>query len=230
MYRLPDIEEPFDFPNNFQTSPEGLLAVGGNLHPDTLLAAYSRGIFPWFNRNDPILWWHPDPRLVLFPKDVHVSQNMHSLIKQQHYKITINSAFDAVLTACAATREQKRPDTWLLPPLVSALKVLHQKGYAHSVEIWTHAGTLVGGLYGVALGQVFFGESMFHLEPNTSKLALITLCKILAKNNYRIIDCQVDSAHLRSMGAKTIPRKRFLELLQAGETQLKQPGRLTPPG
>lgn len=230
MYRLPDTEEPFEFPNNFQTSPEGLLAVGGNLHPDTLIAAYSRGIFPWFNHDDPILWWHPDPRLVLLPKHVHVSQNMANLIKQQHYKITIDSAFDAVLEACAAAREQKRPDTWLLPNLIAALKVLHQRGYAHSVEVWTHTGALVGGLYGVALGQVFFGESMFHHEPNTSKLALITLCKILAKNDYRVIDCQVDSAHLRSMGAQAIPRKRFLELLQAGETHLKQPGNLKIPG
>lgn len=226
MYFLPNISAPLEFPNSFVTTPEGLLAIGGNLHPKTLIAAYSKGIFPWYNREDPILWWHPNPRLVLFPEKVHITHKMAKLIRQDHYRITLNQNFPGVISACANKRGPKRNDTWLMPELIVSYSRLHEMGFAHSVEVWNTNNELVGGVYGIALGKIFFGESMFSHEPNTSKLGFIALCKLLVQNHFLVIDCQVETEHMKSLGAESIPRRQFLTLLKRGETQNRLPASL----
>ncbi|MGI9251065.1 MAG: leucyl/phenylalanyl-tRNA--protein transferase [Pseudohongiellaceae bacterium] len=193
-------------------SPNGLLAAGGDLTPDWLLTAYRQGIFPWFDERQPILWWAPDPRLVLYPGQMHISRSLKRLARKTSYRITADTSFAAVVDACAETTDLARPGTWITRDMKAAFQILHELGYAHSVEVWQDKD-LVGGLYGLALGKVFFGESMFSLEPNTSKLALWCLERQLAAWGYGLIDCQVSSRHLISLGAETIPRRRFQELL-----------------
>lgn len=216
MYRLPDTNQPLDFPDDFETSPEGLLAIGGNLHPQTLIQAYKKGIFPWFSEGDPILWWHPDPRMVLFPQELHVSQSMQKVRKQfessSENRFLINSDFLQVMLACAEVARKNQDGTWITESMVQAYFELHKKGFAHSYEIW-QGEELVGGLYGVKIGKVFFGESMFHKSNNMSKLALIYLCEHLLKEGCLMLDCQQETQHLASMGARPIPRIQFLEIL-----------------
>ena len=196
--------------------PEGLLALGGDLAPQTLLRAYAAGIFPWFGPQDPLLWWSPDPRLVLHPAQVHVSRSLGKRLRAGSYRVSFDRAFDAVIEACAGPRAAGT-GTWLTPAMRTAYRALATDGYAHSVETWA-GDALVGGLYGLALGRVFFGESMFSHAPDASKVALVHLCRRLHARGFVLVDCQVGSAHLRSLGAVDMPRGEFLTCL-AGHAQ-----------
>ena len=209
IYRL---TKELIFPHPYLSDENGLLAIGGDLSPDRLLLAYSMGIFPWFNENDPILWWSPDPRFVLFPEKVKVSRSTKKLMKKDIFDITFDTAFRSVINKCSKTRQDA---TWITPQMQEGYIKLHELGFAHSVEVW-HEGHLVGGLYGVTLGKCFFGESMFSLMSNASKLALINLCQELLQKEFLFIDCQVYTKHLESMGAEMISRVDFLELLKKG--------------
>lgn len=186
------------------TEPAGLLAAGGSLEVDWLLAAYRRGIFPWFSDNDPILWWSPAPRTVLYPKCFHQSKSLQKLARRQHYQITEDRDFEAVIEACAKQRDDQH-GTWINSRMIEAYIGMFHAGYAHSIEC-RRDGELVGGLYGIALGQVFFGESMFSREANTSKLCLKHL---VDSGRYEMIDCQLPTAHLKSLGAIEIDRETF---------------------
>lgn len=218
MYQLPDTSRIITFPDDFSTTEEGLLALGGNLHPQTLLNAYEKGIFPWFNEGDPILWWHPDPRLVLYPDKVHITRKMRTLRLRDTYTTYFNRDFAGMIKRCAAKRGKGRRGTWITPELMESFLKLHEMGYAHSVETYSADGKLVGGMYGLALGRIFFGESMFSDEPNTSKLALFALCDALIQKDFILLDCQVESEHLKSLGAETISRADFLQALKNGRT------------
>ena len=192
--------------------PNGLLAAGGDLSPPRLLEAYRRGIFPWFEEGQPALWWAPDPRMVLFPNECHVSRSLKRLLKRGLFRISTDTAFTEVIAACAAPRDGV-PGTWITPAMQQAYITLHHLGHAHSVEIWQE-NQLVGGLYGVALGRVFFGESMFSRCSNASKVAFASLAEKLHHWNYRLLDCQMSSEHLFSLGAREIPRSEFETILQ----------------
>ncbi len=192
--------------------PNGLLAVGGDLSPERLLAAYRQSIFPWYSEGQPILWWSPDPRAVLFPADLHVSRSLRKKLRKRALEITLDRAFEEVVAACAEPRSYEK-ETWISPEIHRAYTTLHRLGYAHSVEAWRD-GRLVGGLYGVALGRIFFGESMFSRESDASKIAFVHLTRQLQRWGFVVIDCQVGSDHLRSLGAVDIPRREFLALLE----------------
>lgn len=191
--------------------PDGLLAVGGDLRPERLLKAYERGIFPWF-QEEPILWWSPGTRMVLHPEQLHVSRSMRRLLRQGHFRVTLDQAFARVIAQCALLREE-HPGTWITPEMQAAYCRLHALGHAHSVEVWEQ-DTLVGGLYGIAMGQLFFGESMFSLRSNASKAALICLTRQLQRWGFQLIDCQVPSEHLRSLGASEMSRAQFQQYLE----------------
>lgn len=193
------------------TEPDGLLAAGGNLHSETLIKAYSLGIFPWYCDPDPILWWSPNPRCALHPKDVHISGSMKKVMRKNHFKITFDNAFKEVILACSLPRSYT-DETWIMPEMIDAYCELHDQGIAHSVEVWEE-DDLIAGLYGVHLGKAFFGESMFSKKNNASKIAFIHLCQQLNKAGFELIDCQVESQHLLSLGARNIPRKDFLNKL-----------------
>lgn len=196
------------------TDPDGLLCAGGDLSPARLLEGYRRGIFPWFSAGQPILWWSPDPRTVLYPAEFKVSRSLAKTIRNRGLTVTVDRAFAEVMARCAD--ERLRPEgTWISPQMRVAYQRLHEFGLAHSYETWD-GDRLVGGLYGVALGSVFFGESMFSLERDASKVALAELVRAMIERNGRLIDCQVASAHLESLGARSIPRRRFVhELAEA---------------
>lgn len=196
------------FPPPGAARPDGLLAIGGDLSVGTLVTAYSQGIFPWFNEGQPILWWTPDPRLVLYPDKVKVSRSLRKSIKNKGYRVTFNAEFESVIRACAEQREYQE-GTWINLMMLEAYEEMHRLGWAHSVEVYAKDGRLVGGLYGIAIGEVFFGESMFHTERDASKVALVSLCRHLLARGYVIIDCQVHSDHLVSLGAEEIPRSVF---------------------
>lgn len=192
--------------------PNGLLAVGGNLTPRRLLTAYMQGIFPWYSQGQPILWWSPDPRAVLFPARVKVSRSLRKEIRNGHFEVTLDRAFRDVIQACA----QPRPNsagTWITPEITEAYCHLHSMGFAHSVEAW-HDGKLVGGLYGIALGKVFFGESMFSRVTNASKVAFVHLVRQLQAWGFVLIDCQIQSDHLRSLGSEDLRRAGFIRVLK----------------
>ncbi len=193
--------------------PDGLLCAGGNLSVDTLASAYRQGIFPWFSDGQPILWWSPDPRMILTPETLRVSKSMRKLLRQQRngkqFQLTANHAFTKVIQACAEIREEHE-GTWITDDMQTAYMDFHKAGYAHSIEVWLD-DSLVGGLYGIAMGRVFFGESMFSRESNTSKLALISL---LQTELFDVVDCQVHTPHLESLGAHLIPRNAFIERIQ----------------
>ncbi len=205
----------YDFPhtNNALTDPDGLLAIGGDLAPERIITAYLQGIFPWYNPGQHILWWSPNPRTVLFPEKLHISKSLKKLIKQQRFTTTIDQAFEQVIHYCAETPRIDQDGTWITDEMQQAYIQLHQLGVAHSAECWLD-GELVGGLYGLALGQVFFGESMFAHQSNASKVAFVYLLDALKKRNYALIDCQVMTPHLLSLGAEEIPREQFLKLLK----------------
>ena len=200
-----------EFPDPRLTDAEGLLAIGGDLHPETLVKAYSIGAFPWFNEEDPILWWCPDPRLVLFPSEIHVSKSMKQVLKKGLFSYSMNTCFDEVIQQCRTLRIEE--GTWISAEITEAYSTMHQLGLAHSVEVWLNE-ELVGGFYGIQLGKVFFGESMFSKVSNASKAALIYFCLHCLREGIQIIDCQQSTAHLISMGAKEISRDAFLLLLE----------------
>jgi len=193
-------------------SPNGLLAAGGSLSPDWLIHAYQRGIFPWFEADQPILWWCPDPRMVLLPDELHISRSLSKLLRNHPYQVSIDQDFAGVISACSEPRTRSE-GTWITDELKIAYQNLHASGIAHSVEVWDQS-KLVGGLYGVALGKVFFGESMFSRSSNCSKLALVFLVQHLREWGYELIDCQVATSHLASLGAREIPRREFLAQLR----------------
>lgn len=207
------LNEDIIFPDPNLAEDSGLLAIGGDLSTERLLLAYKSGIFPWYDEISPILWWSPNPRLILIPSEIKVSRSLRSLIKKSLYIVTFDKYFEGVITRCASIRKEKMQGTWITEDMIEAYIRLHNEGYAHSVECWFD-GKLVGGLYGVSLGRAFFGESMFSEMSNTSKIALVKLAERLIKWNFSLIDCQMATPHLISMGAKTISRQRFLNLLK----------------
>lgn len=203
--------QPFPPVHLAMRDPNGLLAIGGDLSATRLLRAYRQGIFPWYNPDEPILWWCPDPRTVLPPSGMHVSHSLRKTIRRADYALSFDRAFDEVLEACSAARGKSR-GTWLGDDMRGAYAELHRRGNAHSVEVWRD-GALIGGLYGVTLGRVFFGESMFSRATDASKLALYWLAQQLQRWDFEMIDCQVSSAHLLSLGARELPREQFLKTL-----------------
>jgi leucyl/phenylalanyl-tRNA--protein transferase len=209
VFQLPD---DILFPDPSLAEPDGLLAVGGDLSPERLLAAYKNGIFPWYSEHEPILWWSPDPRLVLFPKKFKVSHSLKQKIKKNVFSVRMDSDFEQVISACAETERNHEDGTWITDEMKEAYNELHRKGFAHSVESYFD-GKLVGGLYGVSLGKAFFGESMFHMMTDASKVALYYLVEKAKEFNFLFIDSQVETEHLMSLGAELIPRKKYLKLL-----------------
>lgn len=206
------LNEDIWFPDVSKASPEGLLAIGGDLSIERLLLAYKTGIFPWFETDEPILWWSPDPRFVLYPKKLKVSKSMRQVMRNQDYKVTVNKDFRAVITACALVKRSGQESTWVTHSMIEAYVKLHELGYAKSIEVWK-ADNLVGGLYGIDLNNgVFCGESMFAKESNASKVGFISF---IQNTNYKLIDCQVYTNHLESLGAEEIPRALFLKLLKS---------------
>ncbi len=201
------------FPPPHLARSDGLLALGGDLSPSRLLEAYRRGIFPWYLPGEPILWWSPDPRLVLFPDEIHVARRLKRIIRQGRFVVTVDRSFAEVVGACATTLRGTETGTWIIPDMIEAYVGLHHRGYAHSVEVW-QGGELAGGLYGVSLGRAFFGESMFSRADNASKVGLVCLVEALVRQGFSIIDCQVTTAHLLQFGAREICRSRFLAELE----------------
>lgn len=192
--------------------PNGLVAAGGSLSPTRLLNAYQQGIFPWFEDDQPILWWSPDPRMIIKPAEIYISTSLRKLINKRRYHCTLDTAFNNVISACSAPREDQQ-GTWITSSMISAYQNLHQQGHAHSVEVWL-GDELVGGLYGIAIGQVFFGESMFTRQNNASKVGFAFLCQQLDNWGYQLIDCQVESSHLIRLGCYTVPRDSFAQQLE----------------
>lgn len=209
---LQGIADPFPAPELALTEPNGLLAVGGDLHPQRLLTAYYQGIFPWFSHEDPILWWSPDPRAIFLPDEVNVSRSLRKFIKKAGWRFTINHAFADVVAGCAMPREQQA-GTWITGEIRLAYQQLHELGRAHSIEVWQEQ-RLIGGLYGINVGQVFCGESMFHRETNASKAAFVMLSQHVKAAGYQLIDAQVMNPHLLSLGARALKRDDFIGRLQ----------------
>lgn len=207
------LDDRLVFPLVDHANADGLLAVGGDLSPERLLLAYKEGIFPWFNNDDLILWWSPDPRMVLFPEKVKISKSMRKVIQNNTFRITKNEAFEEVLNHCAEQKRKGQQGTWITKNMQEAYMELYEKGFAKSYEVW-HNNDLVGGLYGVDLGFVFCGESMFSKVSNASKYAFIKLAQELEQQDYVCIDCQVHTPHLQSLGAEEIPRQQFIEILK----------------
>ena len=208
------LSDEIAFPSPHLASKEGLLAVGGDLSQKRLLMAYRMGIFPWFSDNEPIMWWSPDPRLVLFPEEVRISKTLKKIIKKKKFQVTMDTAFVQVINHCAQVRLQNNQKTWIVKEMIDAYCQLYEAGFAHSVETW-HKGELAGGLYGVSLGRCFFGESMFTQVSNASNIALVKLVEHLVSFSFDMIDCQVTTEHLIRFGAREIARSRFLDQLKA---------------
>ena len=219
---FPDAGTAFD-------TPDGLLAAGGDLSEARLLYAYRHAIFPWFDEGQPILWWSPDPRCIIRPDEFHLSRRLHRYLRQSGFEISFNTAFGEIITKCAEDRDGQQ-GTWITSGMTEAYSNLHRNGWAHSVEVWSD-GELSGGLYGLAIGKAFFGESMFSRHSNASKAAMYALCQCLMKTGFSVLDCQVESPHLLSLGARLIPRAEFVNMLSAAcEPQSKllsfPPGRV----
>jgi leucyl/phenylalanyl-tRNA---protein transferase len=215
---------PSDFPPLELATPEGLLAIGGDLSPQRLIEAYSLGIFPWYNPGQPILWWSPDPRSVLYPQELKVSRSLRKTLRNGGFSVSIDTAFDRVISGCAAPRQSDTRESWISPEMRRAYLNLHEMRIAHSVEVW-RGGELAGGLYGVAMGTIFFGESMFSRVSGASKCALVALTGMLIQRKFHLIDCQIESKHLTSLGARSIPRRTFIHTLRSG---LARPSRCEP--
>ncbi len=199
------------FPNPRETSREGLVAWGGDLNPNRILSAYRQGIFPWYNESDPILWWSPDPRLVLYPKDIKISKSLKRSMKK--FEVKIDTNFRAVMQKCRDVRVNNGENTWILEDVIEAYVDIHNQGHAKSFEVYFE-GELVGGLYGIDMGKMFCGESMFQTKSDASKTALVLLAQFCLENGYELIDCQVPSDHLKSMGAVEMSRDEFLDILE----------------
>ena len=230
---LDPVDPDFPDPNRAIQEPDGLLAAGGNLSPTTVLTAYRQGIFPWFENDDPILWWSPSTRCVLYPAKFHRSRSLLKTLRQQNYRVTSNRAFTEVIAACSDPRDSDW-GTWITPEMIETYTELHSLGHAHSVEIWRDE-LLVGGLYGLAIGNLFCGESMFSRSANASKIAIAHLCRWALDSGLQLIDCQLVNPHLLTLGAEPVERKEFLSLLHSGrDTAIDwqmlgsqhQPGRL----
>ena len=206
-----------DFPPPHRATEDGVLAIGGDLSPARLLNAYRQGIFPWFNEGDPILWWSPDPRFVLFPDELKIARSMRPYFNQEKFTVTYDQDFAAVIRHCQ-NRRDNWGSTWITDDMVPAYCQLHELGYTHSVEVWQE-GELVGGLYGLSLGKCFFGESMFTHVSNASKFGFISLVQKLRSIGFSLIDCQQQTRHLASLGARGIPRQAFLDILQKNEAE-----------
>ncbi|MEP6483893.1 MAG: leucyl/phenylalanyl-tRNA--protein transferase [Rudaea sp.] len=217
-----DSHEPFPPVENALAEPDGLLAAGGDLSPERLLDAYRHGIFPWFSAGDPILWWSPDPRTVFATKDIHVSTRLRRWLRKSDWTLRADTAFAEVVSACAAPRATQ-PTTWITPEMFDAYRRLHDLGFAHSIEVFD-GDALVGGIYGVAVGRMFFGESMFSHADNGSKVALIALCRMLDANGFPLLDAQVSSPHLMTMGAVDMSRSRFVDHVAAYAEKPGLPG------
>lgn len=211
VYRL---TEQLAFPPPHLASDEGLLAIGGDLRPDRLLLAYRNGIFPWYNAGDPILWWSPDPRMILPLDGFHASRSLRKLLRQNRFDVTHDQDFEAVIRACATIPRPTQHGTWITSEMEAAYITLHRLGHAHSVEAWQD-GRLTGGIYGVTIGRCFFGESMFSAVPNASKVALATLIEWLTCWSFSLFDCQMSNPHLIRLGAHNVPRPAFLRMLEA---------------
>lgn len=207
------LTDKIEFPPVSSASPEGIVAVGGDLSVERLLLAYKSGIFPWFENDSLPLWWSPDPRMVLFPHKLKVSKSMEQVLKGNVFTITFNQAFERVISNCSNIKREGQTGTWITGEMIRAYVKLHQEGYAKSVEVW-QKNELVGGLYGIDLGHFFCGESMFSKVSNASKAGFITWVRHLQQKNYKLIDCQVYTPHLESLGAELIPRKQFLQYLK----------------
>ncbi|MBU3001950.1 leucyl/phenylalanyl-tRNA--protein transferase [Paraglaciecola arctica] len=220
MLTLTKLDQQLFFPPTDMalTDPNGLLAFGGDLTAKRLLLAYSSGIFPWFSENEPIMWWSPNPRGILPLDNFNCSKSLKKFARKCHYTITINKAFDQVIDDCANI-PRNDSGTWITQDMLNAYKHLHQLGYAHSVEVWNE-NILVGGLYGIIVGKVFCGESMFHKATNASKLAMLCLVKLLKSQDAEFIDCQMQNPHLASLGCVEVPRTKFLSMLAAQSKQL----------
>ncbi|MGY8858726.1 MAG: leucyl/phenylalanyl-tRNA--protein transferase [Pseudomonadales bacterium] len=215
MRPLPRLHSDSDFPPSCEAleDPNGLLAVGGDLSAQRLILAYRRGIFPWYEAPQTLLWWTPDPRSVLFPDELHVSSSLRKILRRNGFQLAVDQQFTQVMCACAAARGDG-VGTWIDADMVAAYSRLQQQGLAHSIEVMDAAGALVGGLYGVSLGRVFFGESMFSSVSNASKVAFVALVSILRRADFHMIDCQLESEHLNSLGARTIKRVEFEQRLK----------------
>lgn len=209
---------PFDGEGSFPPlelaldDPNGLLAIGGEPTPELLLEAYRRGIFPWYGDGDPTMWWSPDPRMVLFPKELKISRSLRKRMRRNDYEVRFDSAFRDVIKACATMVREHEKGTWITDEILNGYCALHESGYAHSVEIWIN-GELAGGLYGVRIGRVFYGESMFHRISDASKIAFVHLVERLRQDGVELIDCQMNTKHLASFGAREIPREEFVGYL-----------------
>jgi len=206
------LNEELFFPPLDMADEDGLLAIGGDLNTERLLLAYRSGIFPWYNEDEPICWWSPDPRFVLYPDELKVSSSMKTVLQNGKYRFTTNRAFDLVIQNCKSISRPGQDGTWISPAMQQAYTTLHKLGYAHSAETWQD-GVLVGGLYGIRMGNLFFGESMFSLKPNASKFAFINYVRLLQKEHVQLIDCQLHTNHLESLGARMIPRELFAAIL-----------------
>ncbi|MCU0558764.1 MAG: leucyl/phenylalanyl-tRNA--protein transferase [Desulfobacterales bacterium] len=226
------LSEHLGFPPPRLATPEGLLAVGGDLNPERLVLAYRMGIFPWYSEGEPILWWSPDPRLVLYPSEFHIPRSLSRTIRREGFDISMDQAFAEVITECGRLRLDRGEGTWIVPEMIEAYCGLHRSGLAHSVEVWA-GGELAGGLYGVSLGAGFFGESMFSRRPDASKAALAALVGHIRGLGLHWIDCQVSTGHLQRMGAREIPRARYLDELHRAMQAPTHTGRWSwapPPG
>jgi leucyl/phenylalanyl-tRNA--protein transferase len=218
-----DIDTPFPSVEQALREPDGLLAAGFDLSPARILDAYRHGIFPWFSEGQPVLWWSPDPRMVLLPADVHITRSMAKVLRNRPYEVRCDTAFETVMRACAEPRDGVA-GTWISEDMISAYCALHAQGYAHSVETWVD-GQLAGGLYGMAIGRIFYGESMFSRVRDGSKIALIHLARYLESQGFALIDCQMNTSHLGSMGGHEIPRREFCRIVSAGNRSGMPPGR-----
>lgn len=205
------------FPDPSRADKDGLLAVGGDLSPERLLLAYKNGIFPWFGDDSPIMWWSPDPRMILFPREFKKSKSLSQTIRRKNYETRFDHDFRAVITGCSVSNRRDETGTWIVPEMIEAYCVLHEMGYAHSVETYL-AGKLIGGLYGISLGKAFFGESMFYLERDASKVALSALVDRMVALDFHFIDAQQQTTHLATLGARPVNRSEFLDLLQIAQT------------
>ncbi|WP_293443706.1 leucyl/phenylalanyl-tRNA--protein transferase [Persephonella sp.] len=201
------------FPDPYTAPPDFPLAFGGDLSPERLLFAYSLGIFPWYSEGEPIMWWSPDPRMVLFPNDLKISRSLKKILKNKNFKVSFDRDFETVIKMCASIKRKGQEGTWITPDMIEAYTHLHRLGYAHSVEVYLD-GKLVGGLYGVSIGRTFFGESMFHTVSNASKVAFVHLVERLKRWDFDIIDCQQPTPHMARFGAVDISRKKFLDILR----------------
>lgn len=208
-------DQSFVFPPPQEAHPEGVVCFGGNLSPGMLLSAYRQGIFPWYSEGQPILWWSPEPRFVLFPEELHISRSMKKLYKKRAYRISVDEDFSDVIEGCSRIERPGQEGTWITDEMKEAYKEMHRLGYAHSVEVWQDK-TLAGGLYGISLGSLFFGESMFSKRPNASKYGFLAFAAALRSAGFSLIDSQVYTPHLSSLGARDIPRAEYLEHLYDG--------------